>query len=382
MRFTVITIFPEIVSAALSRGVIGNALAAGTIHLDFQNPRDFVADVHRSVDDSPYGGGPGMVMQVGPLVEAIEAARQQSQALRICMSPSGKPLTQKRVRELAMHSHLILICGRYEGIDERVAQLAVDEQVSIGDFVLSGGELAAACLIDAVGRHVTGVLGEASSLEEESFSHCLLEYPQYTRPRTFRGVTVPEVLHSGDHEWIRRWRRTQALERTARQRPDLWRRYRTTPEDEVLLTESKVNLARRTYIALVHYPVYDRERSVVTTSITTLDVHDIARSAATFGLAGYYVVSPIQVQRDKVKQSISVWESERVTSPQNEAAQDNRIRALHLVRTADRLEAAVEQIEQTWELPQSSWQHLPELVLYPEYQRSRCGTSVFTMLDP
>ncbi len=346
MRFTVVTIFPEMVSPALSRGVVGNARAAGILQVDFENPRDYARDQHRSVDDSPYGGGPGMVMQVGPVIQAIEAACGDVPSRRILLSPAGRPFTQQRVRELSKQTHLILVCGRYEGIDERVAQLAIDEEVSVGDFVLSGGELAAACVIDAVARYVPGVLGEEMSLAEESFSEGLVEYPQYTRPSHFRGMGVPNVLQSGNHEQIRLWRRQQSLERTAIRRPDLWAAHEQTAEDEELLAASLVNLAERTYVALAHYPVYDRQNEVVTTSVTTLDVHDIARSVATYGLAGYFVVSPIQVQREKVEQTVAQWVEKRVSlSAGGVGSDDHRIHALKFVHTTDSLESAMSQIE-------------------------------------
>lgn len=339
MRFTVITLFPEMFGPFLETGVLGRARAAGAVAVDFVNPRDFTSDRHRTVDDTPYGGGPGMVMKVEPLVAAIEAAGTgEARPHRILLSPAGAPLGQRRVRELAAMPHIALVCGRYEGVDERVSALAIDEELSVGDFVLTGGEIGAMAAIDAVSRYVPGVLGEASSTEEESFSEDLLEYPQYTRPAELRGLAVPEVLQSGHHERIRLWRRAQALLRTARRRPDLLAGHRFDDEDRRLWSEMpEAEPARRTYLALVHHPVYDRNRDLVTSAITNLDVHDIARSAATYGLAGYQVITPVGAQRDKVQRILSVWRGEMGQAP----GADNRIDALSGVQVLPDIDSAV-----------------------------------------
>ncbi len=333
-RFTVITIFPELFESILSTSVLGRARAAGRITVDFVDPRDFTHDRHRSVDDSPYGGGPGMVMKVEPLVAAIEAAAADSPtAHRILLTPAGAPLDQSRVRELAEREHLILVCGRYEGIDQRVAELAIDEQLSLGDFVLTGGELAAAAVIDAVARYLPGVLGEATSTDEESFSDGMLEYPQYTRPAEFRGLQVPEVLNSGNHARIRDWRRRRSLELTCARRPDLLAR--AAEDGHGLMRE----LAARSYVGLVHHPVYDRTGAVVTSAVTNMDIHDIARSAATYGLAGYYAITPVAAQREKIERIVSVWPEQggRGRGPDVDGEirrPDYRAEALALIRTA------------------------------------------------
>jgi len=311
--FTVVTILPELVEGALSAGVVGRARASGGLDVATVNPRDFTHDKHRSVDDTPYGGGPGMVMRPGPLVAAIEhaAARVAGPAHRIYLSPSGRPLTQQRVRELAALPHLVLVCGRYEGVDERAISLAIDEELSIGDFVLTGGELGAAAIVDAVARFLPGVLGEPTSTDDESFSAALLEYPQYTRPPELRGLAVPEILAGGNHEAIRKWRRREALRRTARRRPDLLARHRFTPEDVKLARGvPELDVASRVSVALVHHPVFDRTGAVVTTALTNVDLHDIARSVATYGLEGFYVVTPIESQRDKCAAIAAAWRDE------------------------------------------------------------------------
>jgi tRNA (guanine37-N1)-methyltransferase len=222
MRFEVVTLFPEMFTSYLGASLLGKAAQAGLISVQFTNPRDFAVDKHRSVDDAPYGGGVGMVMRVEPLVAAVEAAlAARGPAHRVLLTPVGAPLRQARVRELARLGSLLLVCGRYEGVDERVRELVIDEEISIGDFVLTGGELGALVLIDAVARYIPGVLGDETSTDEESFSEGLLEFPQYTRPVEYRGLRVPDVLLSGNHARVRTWRHDEAVRRTRERRPDL-----------------------------------------------------------------------------------------------------------------------------------------------------------------
>lgn len=223
MRIDVISLFPPMFEAVTGYGISGRAIDQALLSVQLWNPRDFTTDKHRNVDDRPYGGGPGMVMQATPLTAAIRAARQAAPAGHkvIYLSPQGRRLDHAGVMELATRSGFILLAGRYEGVDERVLDAEVDEEWSIGDYVLSGGELAAMVMIDAVVRQLPGVLGHADSASQDSFVGGLLEYAQYTRPERFEGRKVPEVLLSGDHEQIRRWRLKQALGRTWRKRPDL-----------------------------------------------------------------------------------------------------------------------------------------------------------------
>ncbi|WP_346775174.1 tRNA (guanosine(37)-N1)-methyltransferase TrmD [Wenzhouxiangella sp. XN79A] len=217
----VVSIFPGWFQSLEALGLTGRALAERRVRLRTFDPRDYAEGVHRSVDDRPYGGGPGMVMRPEPLARAIEAASTGSDSPVAALTPQGRPLDQQAVEQLAARPRLILVCGRYEGIDERVHETLVDEEWSLGDFVLSGGELAAAALIDAVVRLQPGVLGHAESAAQDSFAQGLLDCPHYTRPEQWRGLDVPEVLRSGDHAAIARWRRRQALERTRDRRPDL-----------------------------------------------------------------------------------------------------------------------------------------------------------------
>ncbi len=219
MIIEVLTLFPDMFPGPLNAGVTGRGIAAGLVTLKVHNLRDFTHDRHRQVDDVPYGGGAGMVLKPEPIFEAVRARAGKGPV--ILLTPQGELLNQGLVRSLASHDDLYLICGRYEGVDERVASHLVDKEISIGDYVLTGGELPAMVLIDSVSRLVAGVLGSEESPRDESFDQHLLEYPHYTRPAEFEGHPVPEVLRSGHHGEIERWRRAQATERTRRRRPDL-----------------------------------------------------------------------------------------------------------------------------------------------------------------
>ncbi|MGB5453709.1 MAG: tRNA (guanosine(37)-N1)-methyltransferase TrmD [Sedimenticolaceae bacterium] len=237
MRFDVISLFPEMFDA-LRLGVTGRAIERGLVEVELWNPRDYADDDHRTVDDRPYGGGPGMVMMVGPLCQAIDAARVAAPDSKVVyLSPQGRVLDQAAVQEMAAGPGLVLLAGRYEGIDERLIDAYVDEEWSIGDYVLSGGELPAMVLMDAVTRLLPDVLGHADSAEQDSFADGLLDCPHYTRPEEIGGRLVPEVLKSGNHELIRRWRLQQALGRTWLRRPDLLERRRLNSEEQSLLDE-------------------------------------------------------------------------------------------------------------------------------------------------
>ena len=237
IRFHVVTLFPEMFAAVTESGITSRALLAGLWRLALWNPREFTADNYRTVDDRPYGGGPGMVMLAEPLEKALDAAKNEGGGRVIYLSPQGKRLDHRKVLELAKESALTLLCGRYEGVDERLLRRRVDEELSLGDFVLSGGELAAMALIDAVVRQLPGALGDELSALEESFADGLLDCPQYTRPETYRGEKVPEVLLSGHHANIRRWRLKQALGRTWLKRPDLLAARKLSDEERKLLEE-------------------------------------------------------------------------------------------------------------------------------------------------
>lgn len=237
MRITVITIFPELFSDFLRTSLLGRAIAGGGLEIRVADLRDYTSDPHRVVDDQPYGGGAGMVMMVEPWVRAVEALTGGRSVHRVLLSPQGSRLDDHHVRRLAEHEELLLLCGRYEGVDHRVREAVVDEELSLGDFVLSGGEVAAMAVIEAVSRQIPGVVGDPLSVENDSFRDGLLDYPHYTRPRRAAGLEVPEVLLSGDHAAIARWRRKESIRSTLLRRPDLLERLELGSEDRELLAE-------------------------------------------------------------------------------------------------------------------------------------------------
>lgn len=244
MHFDVVTLFPEMVAAAAACGVTGRAIERNIVSLSLWNPRDYTSDRHKTVDDRPYGGGPGMVMKYQPLHDAVNAAKQGSaKATKVVyLSPQGKPITQALLADASELSQLILVAGRYEGIDERFVELDCDDEWSIGDYVISGGELAALVVIDAVTRLLPGVLGDEDSAQQDSHSDGLLDCPHYTRPEQIAGRLVPEVLLGGNHKDIGRWRMKQALGRTWQRRPDLLKKKNLSAEQEKLLREFIVEL--------------------------------------------------------------------------------------------------------------------------------------------
>jgi tRNA (guanine37-N1)-methyltransferase len=241
VKFDIVTIFPDTIDAGLSEGVVARGIASGVLDVQVHDLRDFTTDRHRSVDDVPYGGGPGMVMKPEPLMKAVAhvAATRGTPAAVVLLSPQGRTFTQAEAVRLAALGHVALLCGRYEGMDERVRELVATEELSIGDYVLSGGELAALVVVDAVSRLVPGVVGDEQSVVEESFSRGLLDYPHYTRPAEVAGRRVPEVLLSGHHAEVRRWRRKAALARTLERRPELLAEAALDEEDRRLLEEIK-----------------------------------------------------------------------------------------------------------------------------------------------
>ena len=231
MRISVLTIFPDLFSGFLRSGVFGRAVGAGILDIRVYDLRDYTDDPHRSVDDEPYGGGGGMVMTAPPWIRAVGEIGSETSAWRILLSPQGRRLDADKVCRLAEREHLLLLCGRYEGIDERVLETVVDEEISIGDYVLSGGETAAMVLMETVSREIPGVVGLQASVEQDSFRDGLLDHPHYTRPRVVEGLAVPEELLSGNHAEIARWRRSRALQATREKRPDLLKGKSEEPDD-------------------------------------------------------------------------------------------------------------------------------------------------------
>ncbi len=236
MKFDVLTLFPDMFSAYLREGILGRAIQRGLVDVELLNIRNFATGPHRTVDDRPYGGGDGMVMKAGPIFRALRSVtRMEGHGPVVLFSPQGKTFTQAMAWEMVEWEQLIFICGRYEGVDERIRSTCVDMELSIGDYVLNGGELAAMVVIEAVSRLIPDVLGGERSNLEDSFENGLLEYPHYTRPRVFQDLEVPPVLLSGDHEKIRLWRKTQSLKRTRARRPDLLQKAELSPEDNAIL---------------------------------------------------------------------------------------------------------------------------------------------------
>jgi tRNA (guanine37-N1)-methyltransferase len=238
MKFDILTLFPAMFDGPFSESIVKRAVEEGLIDIRLHDIRDLASDRHKTVDDYPYGGGAGMVMKIEPLAATIEAVKAERPTSRVILTtPRGKPFDQATACDLAREEGLLIICGHYEGVDERVRELFADDEISLGDFVVTGGELAAMVIVDAVSRLIPGVLGSADSAAADSFSDGLLEYPHYTRPAEFRGVKVPEVLLSGNHQEIAWWRRRQALQRTLAVRPDLLATARLTEKDKKFLRE-------------------------------------------------------------------------------------------------------------------------------------------------
>lgn len=338
MRFSLVTLFPEFFDSPLASALLGKALESGVLQVERIDPRAFTQDRHRTVDDRPYGGGPGMVMLPEPLEKALASIDNPGRIL--LMAPSGRPLDQTLVRELAEEEALTLVCGRYEGVDARLAERFPLEPVSVGDFVLGGGEAAALCVLEAVGRLQHGFMGHADSGEEESFSNGLLEYPHYTRPEEYEGLRVPDILRSGDHGRIAAWRREQSLRLTLERRPDLLAGARLEKEDLEFLRRcfsSGVGrrLGRNLYLALVHYPVLDGQKKVVAVSLTNLDLHDIARCSRAYGLGGSFVLTPLEDQRALALELLGHWTSGpgRKTNPERGQALES-IQVLPLLEDA------------------------------------------------
>lgn len=340
MQFTIVTLFPEFFDSALSCGLMGKGCAAGLVSVDFRNPRHFATDRHNTVDDRPYGGGPGMVMMPEPLTRALRSVETPGRILM--MAPKGRPLTQSFARELAQEKNVTIICGRYEGFDARLESLFPIEPVSVGDYVLNGGETAALCVMEAAARLVPGFMGHDDSGEEESFSAGLLEYPHYTRPDVFEGLGVPDVLKSGDHGRVAAWRREQSLITTLHNRPDILHEAPLCSNDlEILKKERRRRVGKNLFCALVHYPVVNKEKKSVAVSLTNLDIHDIGRCSCTYGLGGYYITTPIEDQQRMLAELLHHW----VSGP-GTAANPDRGEALQIIRGVRLIEDAVKDISE------------------------------------
>ena len=334
-RFHIVTLFPEFFESPLSTALMGRAREAGIVDCSFHDPRQFSTDKHRHVDDRPYGGGPGMVMQGEPLARALRSIERPGRML--FMAPGGRPLTQDMVRELAREDDLTIVCGRYEGIDARLLQLFPLEPVSVGDIVLNGGESAAISVLEAVSRLMPGFMGKEESGDDESFSHGLLEYPHYTRPENLEGLTVPEVLQSGDHARIASWRRQESVRATLRMRPEMLNEAPLYREDVQTLADTpRERPGRNLSFCLVHYPVSLGPKKIGASSLTNLDIHDIARISRSYAMGSFYPVTPLGDQLRVLEEILRHW-----TRGPGGIGNADRAQALGLVQPATSLEEAV-----------------------------------------
>jgi len=296
MRIDILTIFPAIFDSFLGESLLKKGIDAGIIDIQTHDIRSYTEDKHKRVDDEPYGGGAGMVMTPQPLADAIEGVIEKREVKKILLTPGGKPFRQADAVRLSKEENLLFICGRYEGVDQRVSDLYVDEEISIGDFVLNGGEVAAMAITEAVFRLLPGAVGKEESVERESFAENLLEHPHYTRPDDFRGEKVPDILLSGHHAKIEEWRKERSISKTTDVRPDLLVRAAEEKKWDVAFS-----------LALIHYPVTGKSGETITGSVTTLDVHDLARIGKTYGARAVYAVTPVEDQRRVVERIREHW---------------------------------------------------------------------------
>lgn len=345
MRITILSLFPEFFDSPLSCGLMAKARARGVLDVRVENPRERATDKHRTVDDTPYGGGPGMVMQVDPLARTIDSLEKPGRIL--LLSPKGRPMSQELARELAAEEALTLVCGRYEGIDARFEELYPVTPVSVGDFVLNGGEAGALCLVEAVARLLPDFMGKQASGEEESFSRGLLEYPHYTRPEEYRGLRVPSVLLSGDHARIAAWRRERSLATTLAARPELLAEAGVEARDLDFLRDlPRRALGRNLCVALVHHPVLTGERKVGTTSLTNLDLHDICRVSRSYGVRAVYATTPLADQRALAESLAAHW-----VAGEGGRGNPDRSEALRLLRVVPDLAAVRAEMAETFGRP-------------------------------
>lgn len=347
-RFDILTLFPGLFDGFVAESLLGKAIATKRLTIELHNWRSYATDKHSTVDDAPFGGGAGMVLKPEPLAACLADVRAAAPKSRVVvLSPAGRRLDQATVRRWANEPGLVLLCGRYEGFDARIEERA-DEIVSLGDYVLNGGEVAAMAVVEAVGRLVPGVVGNEASLGAESHGESgLLEHAHYTRPRNFEGDEVPAVLLSGDHGAVAQWRHDQSVARTAARRPDLLvdRQPAATPVKRKAKSALKTALDAESrmgiFAALVHHPVLNRKGEVGTTALTNVDIHDIGRSARTYGLQHLFVVTPVTLQQRMVEEVLGHW-----TAGEGATFNPRRAEALRRVTACDSLEAACAAVEE------------------------------------
>jgi tRNA (guanine37-N1)-methyltransferase len=331
-RICVVTAFPEVVRNYLSSSILGRGISSGLLKVSAVDIRDFAEGAYRQIDDYSYGGGGGMVLMPGPLEAAVDSISRRESRFVVYPSPQGVRLGQELVedlRKIAEMKHLVIVCGHYEGVDERFVRRCVDLEISFGDFVLTGGELPALAIIDALARLVPGVVGKYGAVSQDSFFRGMLDNPHYTRPENFGGDGVPQALLSGDHDAINRFRRKEAIERTLSRRPEMIAGAGIMP-----YVEGGV------YVLQLHHPVLDKSGRKSTTAITGMDLHDIARACRTYGVKKYVVVTPLKSQRELIKKVASHW-----VSGYGAEFNPDRAEAMRKIKTSGALRQALEWIE-------------------------------------
>ncbi len=346
MKYTILSLFPDFFTSPLSHSLMHKAKEKGLVSFDIIDPRDNTTDKHNNVDDTPYGGGAGMLMSLQPLVDSlksIESIKAKKKVKILALSPDGIPFTQKKAEELAKEEELVLLCGRYEGFDARLFDIFDIEKISMGDYVLNGGEAAALCLIEATARLLPDFMSKEQSFEEESFNNSgLLEHSHYTKPPLFEDKEVPSVLLSGNHAEIEKWRKKDALIKTLHTRPDIIENKALTKNELEILKD--IPLKRRgsnLSLALLHHPVLLKDNEVGSSSVTNLDIHDIARSSCTYGLDTFYAVTPLEDQARLVNTLTGYW-----TTGQGARANKDRQNALSMVHHAYSWQDAAKDIEE------------------------------------
>ena len=344
MKFDIVTIFPGFFDSVFSFGVISRAAENKALEINVHDLRSYSGEKHGKTDDTPYGGGSGMLMTPEPIGNAVGRIRERGlRSAVILTTPKGEEFDDRKARELSGFEQLIIICGRYEGVDDRVGELHVDMKISTGKYINSGGEYACSLIVDAVSRYLPGVLGNAESLASESLTNGLLEYPQYTKPRTYGGKKVPDVLLSGDHGKIREWRRRESIKSTFIQNPACLDDARLSREEDAFLKELKTGASPdfRVYIALVHYPAYNSRLEVVPTAFKSMDAHDISRDATTYGVRKFYLVNPVEEQRRLAGRLVDHW-----IEGEGKNFNETKSKAFGIISIMSTIEEAVGQIEE------------------------------------
>ena len=344
MKFDIVTIFPGFFDSVFSFGVISRAVESKALEINVHDLRTYSADKHGKTDDTPYGGGSGMLMTPGPIGNAIGRIREKGlRSVVILTTPKGEEFDDRKAQELCGFEQLIILCGRYEGVDDRVSELYVDMKISTGKYINSGGEYACSLIVDAVSRYLPGVLGNTESLASESLTNGLLQYPQYTKPRTYKGKKVPELLLSGDHEKIRKWRRQESIKSTFIHNPASLDDAQLSKEEDAFLKELKTGDSPdfRVYIALVHYPAYNSRLEVVSTAFKSIDAHDISRDATTYGVKKFYLINPVEEQRRLAGRLVDHW-----TEGEGRNFNETKSKAFGIISIMSTIEEAVGQIEE------------------------------------